>query len=325
MNLHGFGNTYRKADGDHAGSASMTITVSGSAGNQMRLRGLYVLSVWGHPQREETAIGLYDYKARYYDPVIGRFIQADTIVPEPGNPQALNRYAYVYGNPLGYQDPDGHNPLPYLLLRGTYEAMTVVFPTMDRSRRDRIGGTLVTNVADTIAYQAETHSVDPVLVSSVLRHESSAVERRLLTLWPTMQPGIVANGAEWAQSIVKGDTASIGPGQMQLRRARELEEMGYVTPRSSTSERRTALLGPETSTEYVAGMLHYVNDQLNTLDGFSELGIEEQNRLTLIGYNWGWTDQFKRYLREKGLNYMIRRSPYDDETLDEYLRWKSEQ
>jgi len=32
-------------------------------------------------QREETAIGLYDYKARYYDPVIGRFIQADTIVP----------------------------------------------------------------------------------------------------------------------------------------------------------------------------------------------------------------------------------------------------
>ena len=59
-------------------------------------------------QREETAIGLYDYKARYYDPVIGRFIQADTIVPEPGNPQALNRYAYVYGNPLGYTDPSGH-------------------------------------------------------------------------------------------------------------------------------------------------------------------------------------------------------------------------
>jgi hypothetical protein len=46
--------------------------------------------------------------ARYYDPVIGRFIQADTIVPEPGNPQALNRYAYVYNSPLKYADPSGH-------------------------------------------------------------------------------------------------------------------------------------------------------------------------------------------------------------------------
>jgi len=25
---------------------------------------------------------------------LGRFIQPDTIVPEPGNPQALNRYSY---------------------------------------------------------------------------------------------------------------------------------------------------------------------------------------------------------------------------------------
>jgi RHS repeat-associated protein len=63
-------------------------------------------------QREETAIGLYDYNARYYDPVIGSFIQADTIVPEPGNPQALNRYAYVYNNPLIIIDPSGHQPKP---------------------------------------------------------------------------------------------------------------------------------------------------------------------------------------------------------------------
>jgi uncharacterized protein CbrC (UPF0167 family) len=31
-------------------------------------------------------------------------------VPEPGNPQALNRYAYVYNNPLRYTDPMGHCP-----------------------------------------------------------------------------------------------------------------------------------------------------------------------------------------------------------------------
>ncbi|MDW8319163.1 MAG: hypothetical protein RMN53_15135 [Anaerolineae bacterium] len=39
---------------------------------------------------------------------MGRFLQPDTIVPEPGNPQALNRYMYVLGNPLRYVDFTGH-------------------------------------------------------------------------------------------------------------------------------------------------------------------------------------------------------------------------
>jgi RHS repeat-associated protein len=56
------------------------------------------------------AVGLMDYGARFYDPALGRFVSADSIVPEPGNPQALNRYAYVLGNPLRYVDPSGHEP-----------------------------------------------------------------------------------------------------------------------------------------------------------------------------------------------------------------------
>ncbi|PKO20200.1 MAG: hypothetical protein CVU38_21385, partial [Chloroflexi bacterium HGW-Chloroflexi-1] len=59
-------------------------------------------------QRREIGLGLYDYGARRYDPAIGRFIQADTIVPQPGNPQALNRYSYTLNNPIKYRDPSGH-------------------------------------------------------------------------------------------------------------------------------------------------------------------------------------------------------------------------
>jgi len=40
--------------------------------------------------------------------LIGRFPQADSIVPQPGNPQALNRYSYTLNNPLRYTDPTGH-------------------------------------------------------------------------------------------------------------------------------------------------------------------------------------------------------------------------
>jgi hypothetical protein len=39
---------------------------------------------------------------------LGRFIQADTIVPSAANPQSLNRYSYVYNNPLNHIDPTGH-------------------------------------------------------------------------------------------------------------------------------------------------------------------------------------------------------------------------
>ena len=52
--------------------------------------------------------GLYFYNARYYDPQIGRFVSADTVVPDPSDPQNLNRYSYVLNNPLKYTDPSGH-------------------------------------------------------------------------------------------------------------------------------------------------------------------------------------------------------------------------
>jgi RHS repeat-associated protein len=54
-------------------------------------------------------VQLMYYGARYYDAVLGRFVQADTVVPEPGNPQALNRYSYVANSPLRFTDPSGHS------------------------------------------------------------------------------------------------------------------------------------------------------------------------------------------------------------------------
>jgi RHS repeat-associated protein len=62
-------------------------------------------------QRNEAGLGLMHYGARFYSPRLGRFVSADSILPDYDDPQALNRYAYVLNNPLLYTDPSGHCPL----------------------------------------------------------------------------------------------------------------------------------------------------------------------------------------------------------------------
>ncbi|RMG91888.1 MAG: hypothetical protein D6706_17755 [Chloroflexi bacterium] len=61
-------------------------------------------------QRENMEIGLYYYNARYYAPTLARFLSADTLVPDPANPQSFNRYSYVFNRPTNYSDPSGNCP-----------------------------------------------------------------------------------------------------------------------------------------------------------------------------------------------------------------------
>ncbi|MDW8186391.1 MAG: RHS repeat-associated core domain-containing protein, partial [Anaerolineae bacterium] len=103
---------------DHLGSISAVTNLSGSAiarqwyypygGVRASTGTLPTRRGYTGQLADET--GLYFYNARYYSPLLGRFISADSIVPEPGNPQALNRYSYTYNNPLKYLDPSGHDP-----------------------------------------------------------------------------------------------------------------------------------------------------------------------------------------------------------------------
>ncbi|HRO23364.1 MAG TPA: RHS repeat-associated core domain-containing protein [Promineifilum sp.] len=103
-------------DGQLFRSASIDVVVASSSspgdpcgafecGVIMRAR---VKAQQGH-HSDANNLGLIYMNARYYMPEIGRFISPDTIVPEPGNPQSYNRYAYVQNSPVNYIDPTGHN------------------------------------------------------------------------------------------------------------------------------------------------------------------------------------------------------------------------
>ena len=53
-------------------------------------------------------IGLYSYRARWYDPALGRFTSPDPVAPVNGNPVAWDPYGYTLNNPVKYIDPSGY-------------------------------------------------------------------------------------------------------------------------------------------------------------------------------------------------------------------------
>ena len=70
--------------------------------------------------------GLYYYNARYYDPLIGRFISPDNVGQNLNDPQSLNRYTYCSNNPLKYTDPTGHFSINWKTVLKVAVAVVVV-------------------------------------------------------------------------------------------------------------------------------------------------------------------------------------------------------
>ena len=106
--------------GDHLGSTSLTLNASGNKIGELKYYPYGETRYsWGSVptdrrftgQRQEDAAALgslYDYGACAYSPLVGRFLSADTVVPDPKDPQHLNRFSYTANNPLKYVDPTGH-------------------------------------------------------------------------------------------------------------------------------------------------------------------------------------------------------------------------
>jgi RHS repeat-associated protein len=101
-------------------------------------------------QEKDTETALYYYDSRYYNPQLKRFTQPDTMLPNPYDPQQINRYSYVRNNPLKYTDPSGHNPL-LLLAAAAYVAIAPELPAITQEmylNMNMITATISNAIAD---------------------------------------------------------------------------------------------------------------------------------------------------------------------------------
>ncbi len=106
--------------GDHLGSASAVTDATGNLVARIRYAPYGEIDQVGSTgvdtvthkftgQEYDPEAQLYNYGARFYDPGLGVFTTADTVVPSAYASQAYNRYMYVAGNPVNYTDPTGHS------------------------------------------------------------------------------------------------------------------------------------------------------------------------------------------------------------------------
>lgn len=61
--------------------------------------------------RYNKEINIYYLNSRYYNPVLGRFTNADSILGKQGDISSHNTYTYCINNPINYYDSDGRKPV----------------------------------------------------------------------------------------------------------------------------------------------------------------------------------------------------------------------
>ncbi|MGD9853156.1 MAG: RHS repeat-associated core domain-containing protein [Nitrospirales bacterium] len=96
----GLGSTVALTDGTGAVQTEYTYDPFGA----VTVTGTSSTNAFQFTGREQDGTGLFYYRARYYSPLLQRFISEDPIGFAGGD---LNLYAYVFNSPTNFRDPSG--------------------------------------------------------------------------------------------------------------------------------------------------------------------------------------------------------------------------
>ncbi len=106
--------------------------------------------------------GLIYMRARYYDPLMHRFINADVVPGEISDAVTLNRYAYANGNPVSNTDPFG--------LSAEERGSNGRIPPISSASRPKNGTSIISS--STIPYELYLQIINSKLYSCFLPNQN---------------------------------------------------------------------------------------------------------------------------------------------------------
>ncbi|MBY0578584.1 MAG: hypothetical protein K2P57_06015 [Burkholderiales bacterium] len=130
---------------DYTAFGDRLIGQTGTSANRLQYTG-----------REMDSTGLYYYRARYYDPTIGRFLSEDPL----GFAAGINFYAYVNNNPINANDPSGLDPSQICPAQSCQAALAVAGANNTALAR-------ATANWGTIQSAAATNGIAPALLAAI--------------------------------------------------------------------------------------------------------------------------------------------------------------
>ena len=164
--------------------------------NPLRYRGYYF----------DTITALYYLQSRYYDPWIGRFINADAYVSTGQLILGFNMFAYCNNNPVNMVDPDGYNPI------GTLRRMPRIWRSLSVSRetggaigliaastlvlREIIGTPVTNNAARRVTTRPNAQPIPaPIPIPTVRIERQSNRAPQYQAAWLNRATGHIATGS----------------------------------------------------------------------------------------------------------------------------------
>jgi RHS repeat-associated protein len=260
----------------------------------------------GH--RELDDAGVYHAGARFYNQELGIFVQADKV-------EGPNRYGYVQGNPISYNDPTGNSPNgTFAKISEFFEGSKPYFPhalPLQDSRyqdlySDRSLPRLATYYSNRNPYDPQKNTGDFIRYLTRDIYESSPYNEDLIEVWDKQDA--VKSGIDFYKNLARSNTRTNLPISDEINQLQQSgikykqEESKYRSERNAMSlgeriQKNKAICSDFTAfTGYVLAQNGIANAMGSTSDmhhAFGLVYLDEPNIPYVYDTTWsGYVENF---------------------------------